>query len=384
MTESQAKTGPQATTKTGPVLSRRQEWLVRAGLLVASLVVFVIFAEIALRLVAPAPEPNRGDADRDPFVFFDHHPKLGWDLVPGARDRHKTPEFDVAIRISEEGLRSDRVYGPVPEPGVRRAVVLGDSFTFGHGVEVEEGWVARVESSQDALEMVNLAVTGYGVDQMVLRLEDRSSEDLAFSPDLVIVAIFLADVFRVADGDHIGYQKPRFVLDVSQPDGLRLTGVPVPKQAAAHADRSAGSQLLRLVRERGVPLARHLGWSDAWPVTEALVDRLKTRVESGGARLAVVMIPKDVVVFGSGFRHDLNRQAMDRLQDILDSRHVPTLDLTNALKARAASATETKLYFSGDGHWTAAAHETAAAAVLVWLAKQWSAEPLRASEEETP
>ena len=377
MTETQAKSvaASEKLGATNGVLSRRQEWLIRLGLLGGSLIVFVIFAEIALRLVAPPPEPNRGDAEHDSFVFFDYHPALGWDLVPGAKDRHQTAEFDVAIRISEQGLRSDRVYGSSPDPGVRRAVVLGDSFTFGHGVEVNEGWVERAESSMADAELVNLAVTGYGVDQMLLRLESRSdeaSECLAFSPDLVIAAIFLADVFRVADGDRIGYQKPRFVLDGSAPDGLRLTGVPVAKEAASHADRSAGSQLLRLIRERGVPVARHLGWSDAWPVTEKLVGRLKLRTEACGARLVAVLIPKDVAVLGGGLRHDLNRRATERLQAMLDARRVPTLDLTAALVARAASEPAVKLYFSGDGHWTAAAHETAAEAVSAWLSKQWS------------
>lgn len=383
MTDSQAESVTQAESEAGAGLSRRQEWLVRLGLLVGSLIVFAIFAEIALRLVAPAPEPFRGDAERDPFVFFDHDPDLGWDLVPGARDRHKTSEFDIAIRISEEGLRSDRVYGTAPDFGVRRAVVLGDSFTFGHGVEVEEGWVARVESADDALGMVNLAVTGYGVDQMVLRLEDRSegqSEgELAFSPDLVIAAIFLADVFRVAEGDHIGYQKPRFVLDDSQPNGLRLTGVPVSKEAAAHADRSAGSQLLRMVRERGVPLARLLGWSEAWPVTEALLGRLKSRAEAGGAGLAVVLIPKDVAVLGSGFRHELNLGAVERLQEMLDGLHVPSLDLTQAFVQRHREAPDEALFYASDGHWTTAGHSVAAEAVGAWLPSLWPEE-----RKETP
>ena len=374
-----------STSQGSPTLSRRREWLARLALLLGSLLLFLVCAEVALRLVAPPAEPHRGDADRDPFTFFDHHPSLGWDLVPGVQDRHKTPEFDVAIRISSEGLRSDRVYGGAPEPAVRRAVVLGDSFTFGHGVEVEEGWVARVESNSDSaglgsLEMVNLAVTGYGVDQMVLRLEDRSHDGLAFSPDVVIAAVFLADVFRVADDSHIGYQKPRFVLDGASTDGLRLTGVPVPKQAAAHADRSTGSQLLRMTRERGVPLFRHLGWSDAWPITDALLHRLRRQVEEAGAQLVVVIIPKDIAVFGSGFRHELNRGAMDRLLAMLEAQNVQSLDLTNALTASAASHPGEALYFPGDGHWTAAGHKSAAAAVSTWLAKLWPAP----SQDGTP
>ncbi|MDA8017092.1 MAG: hypothetical protein MPN21_06535 [Thermoanaerobaculia bacterium] len=348
----------------------RQEWLARLALLVGSTVFLVAFAELALRLVVPPADPHRGDADRDPFTFFDHHPTLGWDLVPGAEDRHVTAEFDIEIRINEQGLRSDRAYGDAAPPGTRRVVVLGDSFSFGHGVAVEEGWVARLEESSDSLEAVNLAVTGYGIDQMVLRLELRSRDHLAFSPQVVIAAVFLADVFRVTSDAHIGYRKPRFVLAPAAVDGLRLAGVPVSRQAAPSADQRAGSLLLRTVRERGQTLAKHLGRGDAWPITEALLLRLRGRVERGGAKLLVVLVPKDVAVAGRGVRRDLNRRAVARLARMLSELGIPHLDLTDSFTRQLQQTPGEALYFPRDGHWTVAGHRLAGERVAAWIANQ--------------
>ncbi|MEM8997116.1 MAG: hypothetical protein AAGF23_20200, partial [Acidobacteriota bacterium] len=130
--------------------------------------------EIALRLLARGkPEPVASESG---FTFFSHDARLGWDLVPGASDRHRTAEFDVEIRIDGDGLRSPRrpeasgatrgsgepgsgesgsgepgggVVEPAePESAARapqRLAALGDSFTFGHGVEARDAWPAQLE-----------------------------------------------------------------------------------------------------------------------------------------------------------------------------------------------------------------------------------------------
>lgn len=330
--------------------------------------VTLVFAEVALRLVGIGAAEPGADAEDDGLEFFAHHPVLGWDLVPGTSDRHESPEFGVSLHISEQGLRSDRVYDQVPPPGVRRAVVLGDSFTFGHGVEVEQGWTARVESAMPDLELVNLAVTGYGVDQMVLRLEQRSTDtELAFRPHLVIAAIFVADVFRVVDDVYMGYRKPHFVLDDGAADGLRLVGVPVPPKAPEPSGPLFGSRLAGLFAGRAVPLMQHLGFGASWPITGRLLERLRVRTEAAGARLAVVVLPKDRAVLDGGLRSDVNRRATRELDVLLDDLGIPYLDLTQSLAAHAESAPDVSLYYPGDGHWTAAGHRVAAETIAEWL-----------------
>lgn len=62
----------------------------------------------------------------------------------GSRVRHESAEFDVTVTISSAGIR-DEEYEP-GEPAMRnRIVTVGDSFTFGWGVETENAWPNVVE-----------------------------------------------------------------------------------------------------------------------------------------------------------------------------------------------------------------------------------------------
>ncbi|MEM9553015.1 MAG: GDSL-type esterase/lipase family protein [Acidobacteriota bacterium] len=354
---SDASTSAQApaTRRTG----RGAEWAARLALVVGSLVLTLLGLEGALRLLSgSAPPVDAVSGEDEPFTFFGHHPRLGWDLVPGAVDRHTTGEFDVTIAINAQGLRESRLYDLLPAEGHRRVVVIGDSFTFGHGVEEPESWTARLESSWSGVDIVNLAVTGYGTDQQLLRLEQRG---LVLAPDLVVLALFEGNVFRNTRSEYLGYPKPRFVLDAGT---LRLVNVPVPEGRVP----PRGWQLWRLVGARGVDLAEHLGWGKAWPVTEALVRRMKVSTEAAGARLVTVLIPKNRAVDGDGLRRRLHAETLALIGDLHERAGVPMLDLTPALAAASRDTSSESPYFVADGHWTAAGHAVAAEAAAPFLA----------------
>jgi len=328
----------------------------RVGLAALSLGFSLLFAELALRLALPPPAvPEAGDAWRYPF--FAYHERLGWDLVPGAESELTLPEATVVVRINGQGLRSDRTYRMERSPGVRRIVVVGDSFTFGYGVENDEIYTAVLERLLDGTEVVNLGVTGYGTDQQLLKLLDQG---LAFHPDQVLVGLFVGDVFRNARSEQLGYAKPRFELDGGE---LRLAGVPVPHRPPPPglARRSA---LGRLLLGRGRELVEHLGFGDAWPLTEAIVGRMRDACAAAGCGVRVVIIPKDQAVYGRGLRRRLHHHATARLAALLERQGVAYLDLTPALAARAG---DERLYFEHDGHWTAAGHRVAAEAIAAWL-----------------
>ncbi len=170
----------------------RQRLAALAGGLGIALVTFTLMGlvvEAVLRHVVAAP--NGTTAER--HHFFAHHPRRGWDLVPNTEQRVNQTEFDIDVRINAQGMRDDRTYDLKPPTGVRRVVVVGDSFAFGHGVEVEEGVVARLAAHRPDTEVLNLAVTGYGADQQLLKLLD---DGFAYRPTRVLVALFEGDVFR--------------------------------------------------------------------------------------------------------------------------------------------------------------------------------------------
>ena len=84
----------------------------------------------------------------------------------------------------------------VPKPvGVRRAVCIGDSFTWGVSVLFDDAWPQRVERTLsrergEPWEAVNLAEPGLNTVQEASRL---ASEGFLYEPDVVIVAYVLND-----------------------------------------------------------------------------------------------------------------------------------------------------------------------------------------------
>ena len=234
--------------------------------------------------------------------------RLGWEPQPGHRSE--------GITINALGARSAEL--PVERPaGERRIVVVGDSFTFGEGVHDGETWIARMErdlavalSSREpgaSVRTLNFGVMGYGLDQQVLRLEERA---LDHGPDLVLLALFGPDLDR-NELSFRDYAKPRFelverggALDRGDgvADGLRLV-LPDP----AHADPPRGVLLEQLGEHLELPLPRSaaLGllrraiddlydttvYSPKWEVARRLLDRALASTRARGSRFAMAYFP---------------------------------------------------------------------------------------------
>ncbi len=132
-------------------------------------------AEVGLsRLGFGNPRLVRGDAQRG-------YALIGAQTIRGPRG---TTE-----RINTAGFR-EREWSGLP-PGRPLVVVLGHSLSYGVGVEVEQRWTNRFESSvrergaPDAC-VLNLAVPGYALEQM-LAVYDECVRPLA--PDLLVVEL---------------------------------------------------------------------------------------------------------------------------------------------------------------------------------------------------
>jgi len=147
-----------------PHRSRRGE----LALLAVSLLVALLLAEAAVRALAPGQKqagyaPVRNDG----------------------RDRRP---------VNSKGYRD--LERPLEKPeGVRRAVCIGDSFTWGASVLFDDAWPQRVERTlarerREPWEAVNLAESGLNAVQEASRLD---SEGFAYAPDVVVVAYVLND-----------------------------------------------------------------------------------------------------------------------------------------------------------------------------------------------
>jgi hypothetical protein len=207
-------------------------------------------------------------------------PELGWTLAPGLDGVRLSGAL---VHSNGAGMRGRREYAL--EPGAAlRVVVLGDSFTFGQCVGDDETFAARLEQRIAPGEVLNLAVHGYGHDQMLLRLR---RDGLPYHPDVVLLGFFSPDVER-NQLTFRDYAKPRFAL---RGDELVLENVPVPSPdafAASFQLRSANyARMLRDTLFAGRLERRNRRRS------EAIFRAMAAESRAAGARLALVYLPSE-------------------------------------------------------------------------------------------
>lgn len=120
---------------------------------------------------------------------------------------------DALVHINSMGLRGNDISLKKGE-GVKRIIVLGDSFIFGPGVSDDETLPAQLEEILNRrdlgirFEVLNAGTNGYNTEQEV---EYFQKKGLAFSPDLVILTFFQNDLgdkpeFIVKNGKLIHYR----------------------------------------------------------------------------------------------------------------------------------------------------------------------------------
>lgn len=155
---------------------------------------------------------------------------LGWSLKPNSKATSNRTGVEIEYKINSKGLRDDETTYEKPE-GVFRIVVLGDSRTFGFGVPIEKHFTTKLEGYYNNVEVINMGVSGYGVDQELLFLQ---IEGLRYQPDLVIAYVAHYKDHRHMHTERWGKQKPRFMLVNNE---LILTNTLHPKETAGIVQR---------------------------------------------------------------------------------------------------------------------------------------------------
>ena len=162
-------------------------------LVVVSVLLVLGSAEVALSLFHP--DEYRKVADDDLFYEILHRksatPGLLYELSPNRQKKFE----QVWIRTNSYGMRGAEPL-PVEDPEVTRIVTLGDSFTFGFRVGVEEAYPSVLEdllgsaAEGNNVEVLNLGVCGYNTLDEAIVLEHKA---LYWQPDLIVVGYVLND-----------------------------------------------------------------------------------------------------------------------------------------------------------------------------------------------
>ncbi len=171
------------------ILSLIRVWVISGVknflLVVGSISLILIPAEFALRVIdLPISKPSLGQIHRISAGFE-------WELIPGAKGIGVQGEV---IEINARGFRD--IERPLEKPaGKQRIAILGDSFTFGMAVNIDDTYVSQLEQllkpDYSGIEVLNFGVIGYTTWQYLDLLERKV---MAYQPDLIVVGIFLDDL----------------------------------------------------------------------------------------------------------------------------------------------------------------------------------------------
>jgi hypothetical protein len=119
------------------------------------------------------------------------HPVLGWSQVPNGRYEVVSQGHQLRVQFNSMGFR-DREHERAKPPGVKRIVVIGDSFSEAVQVNVEDTFHRKLEellnqSGPARWEVINLGVGDFGTAQEYIALMEYG---LAYQPDVVVHQIF--------------------------------------------------------------------------------------------------------------------------------------------------------------------------------------------------
>ncbi|HBG60767.1 MAG: hypothetical protein A2Y03_04525 [Omnitrophica WOR_2 bacterium GWF2_38_59] len=140
----------------------------------------------------------------DKIKYLNYDKDLGWNL----KAHGKSGKF----KANGQSIRAYKEYSQLPKEGILRIAAFGDSFAHCDEVANNETWQHFMEKKSPDMEVLNFGVSGYGLDQAYLRY---LKEGRKFHPHIVFICFMQNDYFR-----HVNVFRPFYNNN---------TGVPLTK-----------------------------------------------------------------------------------------------------------------------------------------------------------
>lgn len=151
------------------------------------------------RIGTAQPPPCRSgrEATLGELIRRSEIPDLIYELKPNI----ETVYHGARVRTNAESLRAEREYARPKPAGIYRILLLGDSQTFGQGVELKSTFGALLEEELNRraggrrVEVINSGVDGYTTGQEAAFFE---SKGIHYQPDCVII-LFIGNDLELPD-----------------------------------------------------------------------------------------------------------------------------------------------------------------------------------------
>jgi lysophospholipase L1-like esterase len=339
------------------------------GVLLGFLVAFAL-AEVAVRLISPQEVGP---------VRFICNPELGEIPVPGQQGERRIPGV-YSFRYSNNSLgwRGRREYREAKQTDYR-VLFLGDSFTYGTGVNDDQTFAAQIEKNlragQVSVEVLNAGCPGKGTDYELKCFQTLGRK---FHPDLTVLAFVGNDFQDNARGEYYTIGR-KGDLQIKPLDCHRGTIKAVLDRLPAYNWLLSRSQAANLIKQAGVKVlinrarktdpdatrglvvsytrsASGYGTATDRELTRIYLRQLNAAVKQAGSELMMFYIPVAPEVLE--YRQKRTISADERAMQQIAAQNGLVLWSLTPLLAHSGQSID-RLYYQ-EGHWTAAAHAIAA------------------------
>lgn len=297
------------------------------ALLLGILAVAPIAAEAALRFYAGWVTKR--------VQLFRSDAQTGWSNVPNLlATRLNAADKEWSIRTDQNGQRV------IAQDfrARRRILILGDSLSFGEGVDINDRFDVRMLPSLLGARVINTGTMGYGTDQQYVVFQNW--KHLLELGDTVLIVLNQSDYFDVLRRRFVGRAKPYF----EKVDGSYVLRRPALGLWERWSDRSRVASLIARFIE---PAALDsLDPSQAMEIIRFILGRIREEVPLG---VRVVLAHQGTRDF-LGPQYGLSSTIFCQFADVC-------IDLDDALAADP-------VHVLPDGHWSASGHMAVAQALL--------------------
>jgi lysophospholipase L1-like esterase len=376
-----------------------KKYLGKTGLILFGIIIGLLISEVCLRLggnLLPEGWRYRAGLARFEAQMYDVYvsdPYLWQKSVPGI-NRLITGHPDFTFQVQTDslgyegiGFRDDGLDQPP------LTVALGDSFTWGDGINNDKIWVEVLEA-KSGLDIINLGMSGYGSQQ---RLRMLKTYGLPFQPKLVLWSFFPNDF---DDDGHFAWREEtgrlaRQAESPTPPTWTETLDRSMRNYSAAYTwlvspfeepeDDEEYERLYYTDRTLDLTFVLDPYWQERLNPTDkyvapgvnlthqALAEAQALAVQAD-ARLVVLLFPFKEQVYwpivstliDDPAAYEVNWPIND-MKAWCEAHQVPYLDLTPIFMEHAANGEQ--LYFRYDAHWNEAGHALAAQAIQQYLAK---------------
>jgi len=298
------------------------------ALLLGVLTVAPFAAEAALRLYVSYV------TKREPLFRSDA--QTGWRNAPNLlTTRINAAGEEWSIRTDQNGQRLI-----AQNPRARhRMLILGDSLSFGEGIDIKDRFDVKMLSSLPGARVINTGTMGYGTDQKYVAFRNWRHH-LLESGDTVLIVLNQSDYFDVLRRRSVGRAKPYF----EKVNGSFVLRPPPIGRWERWSDWSFVASVVAKFIEPTAP--ESFDPSQSIEIIRFILDRIREEVPRGVRVILAHQGTRDFL----GPKLGLSSTIFCQFADIC-------IDLDDVLSADP-------VHLLPDGHWSASGHAAVAQALL--------------------